>query len=631
MYSVSEAYIEQMMKKGTRRRLSGYIGSVPFSGEDIVRGSFGVSFRATEESDTKIGGVFLGELGMAFVPSFVSKLARGEYEGKEVKPYIGLWIPDEEDLVDGGEWVDVPCGVFTIEAPKISKAGISVSGYDNMQKLDIPFKLDATSATPYGYLSYLATECGVELGQTQVEIEALPNGSELLGLHEENDIETYRDLLYWVAQSCGCFACADRLGKIVLRKFGNPTNIEFDENHRDTDVVFSDYITKWTGISFVDIDTKMTRYYGLEVDDGLTMNMGANPLLQLGSPEAVTRRRTNVLNAVAQIQYTPFYCNSARDPIFDLGDEIPFTGGISNDSVGCVMACSYTLDNYSFEGYGDNPTLANAKSKTDKNISGLIQNTTENEVTYYNFANLEPIQFGSEQEVTIASLRFTSAQATTVKIMHEFIMDMIKDLGVDGGYEVRYYYDEQLVSYSPYESLSALQITTGIPDGDEETDDTYEGEIAPVELSITRDFFYVLKDVQPNIRHTWQVRIVAHGVEQITINTNHAHVTLEGQRMYGDEYFDGFIEVKETIVAEGIGGMGVVSMGDDVDVIFDAVVRPVNDDDFALVDVGIIQPLTIEEGTGVLAPHILMEGGFFICTEDGTILCDENNKRFTTE
>ena len=57
MYSVSEAYIEQMMKRGTRRRLSGTIGSVSFSGDDVVANSFSITARATEESDTKIGGV----------------------------------------------------------------------------------------------------------------------------------------------------------------------------------------------------------------------------------------------------------------------------------------------------------------------------------------------------------------------------------------------------------------------------------------------------------------------------------------------------------------------------------------------------------------------------------------------
>lgn len=561
MYSVSQAYIEQMMKKGTRRRLSGMIGNIVFSGDDIVLDSFSISGRATEESDTKIGGVFLGELEMTFVPSFLNKIPRNEYEGKEVSVNIGLMVTEEGEEPT---WIDVPCGVYTLQAPKISKQGISVSGYDNMQKLDKRFSLDATTATPYGYLSYMATECGVQIGNSQAEIEALPNGMESLGLHEENDIETFRDLLYWIAQACGCFACADKLGRIVLRRMGIENEVSFDEDHRDADVVFSGYVTKWTGVNFVDISTKTTRYYGLEVDDGLTMNMGANPFLQLGTSEAVERRRRAVLNAVSEIQYTPFYVNSARDPIFELGDEIRFTGGISGNCIGCIMAYSFNLDGFSFEGFGDNPALSNGRSKTDKNIAGLMQSTQENEVTYYTFANLEPITFGSEQEVTIASLAFTSAQTTTVKIMHEFIFDMIRDIGINGSYEIRYYLDEELVSYKPYESLMGISASVDIPvDDDPETEEQEEYEtidvdiVEPMEVSITRDFFYILRDVAPNIRHTWQVRIITHGIDETTIDVEHAHVVLEGQRLYGSEYFDGFVEIREDIGKISFVGMGV--------------------------------------------------------------------------
>ena len=545
MYSVSEAYIEQMMKRGTRRRLSGTIGSVSFSGDDVVANSFSITARATEESDTKIGGVYLGQLDITFVPSFLSKVARTAYKDSIVSVSVGLLVTEEGEEPD---WVDVPVGVYTLQAPKISKQGVSVSGYDNMQKLDKKFSLDQVSGTPYSFLYYIATQCGVTLGQTQEEIEALPNGTEVLGIYEENDIETYRDFLYWIAQTCGCFACADRTGKIVLRKFGVPNDVEFDEDHRDADVVFSGYTTKWTGISVVDMATQTTMYYGLPVDDGLTMNLGSNPLLQVGSALALERRRRAVLNAVAEIQYTPFYVNSARDPIYDLGDEINFTGGISGNSTGCVMALGFTLTNYNFEGYGDDPALANARSKTDKDISGLIHSTTENEVTFHNFANVMAQTFGSEQEVTIASLAFTSAQTTTVKIMHEFLMDMVADLASDCSYELRYYLDNELLSYSPYEQIKGIQgVSTGT-----------------TELSIARDFFYIVKDVEPNQRHTWRVSIITHGITSTTIDVDHAHITLEGQRLYGETYFDGYIEISENISVIPYGYLAPVAITDEV-------------------------------------------------------------------
>ncbi len=612
MYSVSEAYIEQMMKRGTRRRITGTIGSVAFTGADIVLNSFSITGRATEESDTKIGGVYLGEMELTFVPSFLSKIARDQYEGKQVSISIGLWIPDEEDLVNGGAWEDVPCGIYTLEAPKISKQGISVSGYDNMQKLDKKFNIDQTTGTIYDFLSYIATECHVTIGNTQEELEALPNGTELLGIYTENDIETHRDFLYWIAQTCGCFACAGRDGKIYLRKFGIENDVELDEMHRDIDVVFSGYTTKWTGISIVDIATKYTRYYGLPVDDGLTMNLGSNPLLQAGTQEAVDRRRNAVLYAIADIQYTPFYVNSARDCIFDLGDEISFTGGLSGDSTGCVMAYSYTLNNYNFEGYGDNPALANGRSKTDKNIAGLLQSTVENEVTYFNYSNLSAITFGSETETTLASIRFTSAQLTTVKILHEFIFDMVSDLALDGSYEIRYYLDDELLTYSPYERLGAIsQLTAG---------DT-------TDVSICRDFFYILKDVEPNIAHTWQARIITHNISSTTIDVGNAHVTVEGQRMYSEEAFDGYIDAYDNISIVAFGYLVPDAISDTSTVsFFDASTHHYSASDY----IGCYDFSTMQEVNITDSVDIYMQGGFLRITEnDDTRITEDGNRRFT--
>ena len=611
MYSVTQAYITEMMKRGTRRRLTGTIGSIDFTGDDIRKDSFSITGKAAEESDTKIGGVYLGQLEMTFLPSFLTKLPRNQYEGKEVSISIGLLVREEgEDPI----WVDIPCGVFTLEAPKISKEGISVSGYDHMKKLDKKFNIDQTTGTIYGFLSYIASECHVTLGQTQEEIEALPNGTELLGLYTENDIETHRDFLYWIAQSCGCFACADRQGNIVLRKFGNPIgDIEIDEDHRDIDIVFSGYTTKWTGISVVDIATKMTRYYGLPVDDGLTMNLGSNPLLQMGTAEAIDRRRKAVLYAISDIQYTPFYANMARDPVFDLGDEIPFTGGISDNSTGCIMAYTFTLTNYNFEGYGDNPALANGRSKTDKNIAGLLQSTVENEVTYFNYSNLSAITFGSETETTLASIRFTSAQLTTVKILHEFIFDMVSDLALDGSYELRYYLDDELLTYSPYERLVAIsQLTSG---------DT-------TNVSICRDFFYILKDVEPNIAHTWQVRIITHNIASTTIQAGNGHVTVEGQRMYSEEAFDGYIDASDVInvVAYGYLVPDTISDTSTLD-FFDATTHQYQVAD----SIGCYDFATMEEVAITDAVDLFMQGGFLRITEDDDTRITEDGDRRITE
>ena len=142
----------------------------------------------------------------------------------------------------------------------------------------------------------------------------------------------------------------------------------------------------------------------------------------------------------------------------DLGDVVTFTNDYSDDtSLGSVMTFTWTYNKaFKVQCYGNNPNLRNGQSNTDKNISGLIKNTTENEVTYYNFANLSPITIAPENETTIATLAFSSVQTTTVKIMHEFLMDMLSNLSLDGSYELHYYLDDELVTYIPSERIGGL-------------------------------------------------------------------------------------------------------------------------------------------------------------------------------
>lgn len=583
MYSVSNDYKERMMHHGTHRRLTGMIGNVSFTQDDVVKDSFLISLKAAEESDMKVGGVYIGELSLSFVPSFIDKVDRDEYVGKEVSISIGLWIPDEENA-NGGSWEDVPCGVFTLDenSPQLSREGIAISGSDHMAKFDKKMNLNTSSSTIYGYLSYACQQCGVELGNTEQEILDFYNGSEILPLDGKNDCETYRDLIYWLAQSCGRFACCDRTGKLVLRKFGNTTDITLDAEHRDNDVVFSGYTTKWTGISFIETKTAQTKYYGLEIDDGLTMNLGANPFMQLGSASDVDRRRRNVLQAVSEIQYTPFYCNSARDPSFDLGDEIEFTGGLSGDSTGCIMSLNYSMTNFNIEGYGDNPTLTNARSKTDKNISGLLKDTVENATEYYFFTNLDEIDIEEGKEIRLAKLYFVATATTTVKINHEFIFDMIADLASDSSYELRYYLDNELITYKPTERLGGI----------------YGGQSGDTEFTIARDFFYLLRNVAPNITHTWEVKILTNGITA-DIDIEHLHITLEGQKLYSEDYIGGYLEVE---------------------------------DDIELFDIGYMEMVEIEEGTGSSEPKViigLVTG--YILTEAGDVLNAENGDKLITD
>ena len=100
--------------------------------------------------------------------------------------------------VEDGVFEEVPMGVFYVAEANRKIKMPELKAYDAMLNLDKNFNKGLSSAYPYDFLALLSKACKVELAQTQEEIEALTNGTELLGIYQENDIETWRDFLYYL-------------------------------------------------------------------------------------------------------------------------------------------------------------------------------------------------------------------------------------------------------------------------------------------------------------------------------------------------------------------------------------------------------------------------------------------------
>ncbi len=104
----------------------------------------------------------------------------------------------------------------------------------------------------------------------------MPNGSVTLSVYTENDIETCRDVLFYVAQVLGGFFIINREGKLELRKYGKDPVMKVEQRHRFSSS-FSDFITRYTAVSSTNKQTQIAEYYALDPDNGLTMNLGGEP------------------------------------------------------------------------------------------------------------------------------------------------------------------------------------------------------------------------------------------------------------------------------------------------------------------------------------------------------------------
>jgi len=620
MYSVSENYISKMFDSIQTHKLSGTVGGVSFSESDVI----GVSYsNQCAEKKVTLGSVNIGVLKLTFLSDILN---RGEYYGATLtlsdSLYLGL-DENEEPIYES-----VPVGVFYIAEAVWTAAGIDITAYDALSKFDGTLNVDQTSASIYAFCQFLETETGVTFGMSQADVEALPNGTEVLGIYEENNLETYRDLLSALAQMVGGFAYAGRDGKFYLKAFDDTSVLTVPKNRRMSGSSFSDYETYYDTVCYTDIEAKEVRYFG--DDEGLTINLGSQPLMQLGTYSAKERRANAIVNSIKRMQYTPFKFSMLPASIaLDLGDVVTLTDDHSGDtSSGAVMSVSWTYNkSFTVQCFGDNPNLRTAQSATDKNIAGLQNSTTQNEVTYYNFTNLNKITIEPDVETEIATLAFYAAQTTTVKIMHEFLMDMVKDLSINGSYEIHYYLDEELVAYKPRESLSALIGTVEVPivpepeEGEEPTEEK-QVEWETAELSITRDLFYVLRNVAPNVRHIWQVKIITHGIEQTEIDVQNAHITLEGQRLYGSEYWGGQIEVRENINRIALVGMGVRAVTETVVVDVENSETISVSENITAIDIKGLGILTLSESVQIIKTWLPLatEDHIYVKTEDGLLI-----------
>lgn len=383
MYSgLSGIYKEKMKLPAQTRRLTGTLNGEPITGKNVIANSAKILRQCSEKNEIKIGQVYIGQLDITLTNISIPWRS---LKGKEIVLYEGLWI-DRSEEKEESYWEDVELGHFFIDDAPSSVTGFECTCYDAMAKFDEKMGNNnptGTTATLYQLITLACTNCGVSLGMTQSQINNMPNGSETLYVYgEENDMETYQDLISWCAQTMGANALINRSGQLVFKKYDGVNSVVETFTAKDrigNSGKCSSFETFYTGISMVNIEESTTSYYGLSQDTGSVMNLGSNPLLQPyegQTEQQLETKRRRILDALTGINYTPFDNIRLNRPcVYDLMDVIELTGGILGPTVdiyGCITKYEWTLlGGMKIQGAGANPSLVSAKSKTDKNIVGL--------------------------------------------------------------------------------------------------------------------------------------------------------------------------------------------------------------------------------------------------------------------
>ena len=365
MYPVSNAFLDAVKANNRKYYWTGRItttaGTVyEFDQDDMVKGSGYITSQCCGSTEIELGTVYAAEMGI----SLFSEINRYTLEDAKVELFYHLQVA-------GGSYERIPMGIFEVSEANRKAKCLEIKAYDYMVRFEKAFTSLESIGNAYDFMVLCSMACDVTLAQDRATIEAMPNGTENLSIYSDNDIETFRDVLFYVGQVLGGFFVINRAGELELRKYGNTPVLTVERKHRFTSS-FSDFITRYTAVSSTNLRTQIAEYYALDVGDVLSFSGG-------------------------QADATKYACITSNS--------IKIGG---RQSIKCV---------------GKNPKLSQAKSKNDKNISGLLAQIEAGKIGIHTFTNASAFSV-ADVDTKIISIEFATTEANHAQFFGQVIVDV---------------------------------------------------------------------------------------------------------------------------------------------------------------------------------------------------------------
>ena len=613
MYPVSSAFLNAVKANNRKYYWTGKITTTAgtiynFDQEDMVKGSGYITSQCCGSTEIELGTVYAAEMGI----SLFSEINRYTLEDAIVELFYHLKISNSRSSTDldpnydqsieaDGIYETIPMGIFEVSEANRKAKSLEIKAYDYMVRFEKNFTALESIGNAYDFMTLCATACSVTLAQDRETIEAMPNGSENLSIYTDNDIETFRDVLFYVGQVLGGFFVINRSGELELRKYGNVSVLTVERRHRFTSS-FSDFITRYTAVSSTNLRTQVAEYYHLDPDDGLTMNLGVNPLLQFGLDETRRELCENILNDLSLVNYVPFDSDTIGNPALDVGDILSFSGGQADSTkIACITSNSIKIGGrQAIKCVGKNPRLSQAKSKNDKNISGLLAQIEAGKIGIHTFTNASAFTV-QDIDTKIISIEFATSEANHAQFFGQVIVNVSADsvtktatatgsvtipsVNVDGvpidpddpeeEPVVIGSTEEQTVNVSLPVSWTedGQAVVTFIFEFNDETVLVHQ----PVETwhsgKHTILLYYPIENVIANYTNTFNVYMRVAGGSG-TVDTGWCVASISGQGMGASAAWDGTITIEEYIDMVGIsGGLQLAAIQENIQFKIDELVQ----------------------------------------------------------
>ena len=502
MYSVPDGYLAAIRAPTRTDRLAGKITltngtSIPLNDSAVISGSLSVDNQCVSGQELAFGSVYMGQASLQLRTALSSAAF---YDA-------ALQIDYEIQLADGS-WYTLPVGRYTVAEAERSAAVVSLTGYDNMLKLERKFSGSVILGDAYTMLTQIADTCGVELAQTEAEIKALsPNAEVLRQLDGTYNVSTWRDCAGAIAQFLAGFATIDRLGKLRISQFGETACVSLAESAR-TVAKISDFSCHYAAL-VIETDSE-TFTSDIEGESGLEMTISDMPLAESGTTEVRQGICDAVFDKLKMLDYTPATVTMPGDPALELGDRVALpTKDTTPETLATHLVWKFRGE-MTLKGVGKNPYLAGATTKTDAQLRNLQKQADANKIIYYSFTNGSDIKVkDGGKEVNAINLTFVTTQDTSAMFLAQMLMTAepntetvelpVSGPDLDTGsasaaleqdsaltLTVRYYLDNILIdSFTPQQRL--------------------------VRGAHALALFYPFPDLEGAANHRWSVRLLCEG------------------------------------------------------------------------------------------------------------------------
>ena len=313
----------------------GVVGGTAFTEADILANSLSVTMSTCDKGNFTFGTFRAAVLKVTFI--LTGELSEVDFSGAMIT------------LEKNGTGIN-NLGTYWVDDSKTKRRGklLTIEALDAASLFDVELP-DSVRAQTYTAATAIAAACAeVNCSMRQLQ-SGLPN-SEVTFTPSSASIQTWRDLVMWVAQLLGCNAVIDREGYLVIRPAGYSSGQQSSYTSDGADRVDIQYADIRTWVKYLTAYSahKVKTYTGGNISEANArpgyVTLPLNPLLD-GKTEAECDTINTAIRASVGSLVRDITAKCTDDPSVCLGDMANFTGGrvhsTGSGALGVVTAITW--------------------------------------------------------------------------------------------------------------------------------------------------------------------------------------------------------------------------------------------------------------------------------------------------